>query len=142
MAWILVNVSPKISSQSAGWMARVYSSVRSCRILRSSTQHSVPIRLASRRMTAGRVSAGRVSAGRVSAGSASPRSPETAGGTPGPADVTDASLFGVVVERVAGVVAGHVVQRGSVAEHRLEQPRRARGPDRARVHQRHLVAGG
>src|ERR1700722_3813260 len=137
MAWILVNVSPKISSQSAGWMARVYSSVRSCRILRSSTQHSVPMRLASRRMTAGRVSAGR-----VSAGSASPRSPETAGGTPGAADVTDASLFGVVVERVAGVVAGHVVQRGSVAEHRLEQPRRARGPDRARVHQRHLVAGG
>ena len=47
MAWILVNVSPKISSQSAGWMARVYSSVRSCRSLRSSTQHSVNVRLAS-----------------------------------------------------------------------------------------------
>ena len=39
-------------------MARVYSSVRSCRILRSSTQHSVTIRLARRPIPAARLSAG------------------------------------------------------------------------------------
>jgi hypothetical protein len=47
MAWIFVKVSPKMISHRAGWMARVYSSVRSWRILRSSTQHSVTLRLAS-----------------------------------------------------------------------------------------------
>src|SRR6202042_1669641 len=132
MAWILVNVSPKISSQSAGWIARVYSSVRSWRILRSSTQHSVTMRLASRRSTAGGVSAGSPSAGLA----------ETAGGTPGAANVTDASLLGVVVERAAGVVAEYVVQRGPGAEHGLEHARGAGGPDRARVHERDPVAVG
>src|SRR5437016_13637297 len=39
MALIRVKVSPKISSQSAGWIARVYSSVRSCRSFCSSTMH-------------------------------------------------------------------------------------------------------
>src|SRR6516164_5806035 len=99
IAWILVNVSPKISSQSAGWMARVYSSVRSWRILRSSTQHSVMTRLASRRAIADAVSSGRSG----NAGSA-----EAAGGAPGATDVTDASPLGVVVERAAGVVPEHV----------------------------------
>jgi len=41
MAWIRLKVSPKMISQRAGWMARVQSSVRSCRIFLSSTQHSV-----------------------------------------------------------------------------------------------------
>jgi hypothetical protein len=56
MAWIRLNVSPKISSHSAGWMARVYSSARSWRIFLSSTQHSVPMRLSSRRAAASGVS--------------------------------------------------------------------------------------
>ena len=58
MAWIRVKVSPKISSHSAGWMARVYSSVRSWRILRISTQQSVAIRLTRRRAPASGGSAG------------------------------------------------------------------------------------
>src|SRR5579864_6938648 len=95
-----VMVSPKISSQSAGWMARVYSSVRSWRILRSSTQHSVMTRLASRRAIADAVSSGR---------SESVGSAEAAGGAPGATDVTDASPLGLVAERAAGVVAEHVV---------------------------------
>src|SRR5215468_5823218 len=133
IAWILVNVSPKISSQSAGWMARVYSSVRSWRILRSSTQHSVMTRLASRRAIADGVSSGRSG----SAGSA-----EAAGGAPGVTDVTDAPPLGVVGERAAGVVAEHVVQRGPAAEHGLQHPGGAGGADRARVHQRDTVAVG
>src|SRR5262249_12245258 len=146
IAWILVNVSPKISSQSAGWMARVYSSVRSWRILRSSTQHSVMTRLASRRAIANAVSSGR--SGTVLSRGGDPPDPpavgsaEATGGTPGAADVTDASPLGVVVERAAGVVAEHVVQRGPAAEHGLQHPGGAGGADRARVHERHPVAVG
>src|SRR6202035_2441173 len=106
MAWILLNVSPKIISQSAGWMARVYSSVRSCRSLRSSTQHSVTIRLASWRMLT------RPLPGSWSA--------QTAGGAPGATDVTDASLSGLLVQRAAGEVAEHVVQRGLRTQHGLQ----------------------
>jgi hypothetical protein len=53
-----VKVSPKISSHSAGWMARVYSSVRSWRILRSSIQQRVTTRLTRRRRPARGGSAG------------------------------------------------------------------------------------
>src|SRR5258708_35870843 len=117
MAWILVNVSPKISSQSAGWMARVYSSVRSWRILRSSTQHSVMTRLASRRAAASGGSLG------ISGRPDRPGRPgttgaaETAGGSPGAADVTDASLLCFGIEGATGVVAEHVLQRGPAAPH-------------------------
>src|ERR1700733_7125033 len=133
IAWILVNVSPKISSHSAGWIARVYSSVRSWRILRISTQHSVTMRLSSRRTTPNGDSPGRP---------VSPGLAETAGGTPGAADVTDASLLGVVVERAAGVVAEHVVQRGPGTERGLEHAGGTGGADRARVHERDPVAVG
>src|SRR5215469_14258169 len=133
LARIRVTVSPKISSQSAGWMARVYSSVRSWRILRSSTQHSVTTRLASRRAIADAVSSGR---------SGNACSAEAAGGAPGATDVTDASPLGVVVERAAGVVAEHVVQRGPGPEHGLQHPGGAGGADRARVHERDPVAVG
>src|SRR5215469_2191936 len=122
-----VNVSPKISSHSAGWMARVYISVRSCRILRSSAQHNVTIRLSSWRTTESGESEGRV-------GSA-----ETAGSAPGAADVTDASLI-VVVESVAGVAAEHVVQRCVLAQRGLELLRGPGGPGRAAVHEREPVA--
>src|SRR5258708_32337853 len=122
MGWVLVNASPKIRSQSAGWMARVYSSVRSWRILRSSTQHSVMTRLASRRAAASGVSLGisgrpdRPGPGRPG----TPGSAETPGGTPGAADVTDASLLCFGIEGATGVVAGHVVQRGPAAQPGLE----------------------
>src|SRR5258707_6304755 len=109
MAWILVNVSPKISSQSAGWIAGVYSSVRSWRILRSSTQHSVMTRLTSRRAAAGAVSS--ASSGKP-AYAATAGSAEAAGGTPGAADVTDVSPLAVFIERSAGVVAGHSLPGG------------------------------
>src|SRR5215472_12416079 len=146
IAWILVNVSPKINSQRAGWMALVYSSVRSWRILRSSTQHSVMTRLASRRTIAETVSTG--SSGTVLARGDDPPDPpgvgsaEATGGTPGAADVTDAPPFRVRVERAAGVVAEYVVQRGPAAEHGLQHRGGACGADRARVHERDPVAVG
>src|SRR5215469_8872473 len=86
-------------------MARVYSSVRSCRILRSSTQHSVTIRLARRPIPAARLS------GAIGG------STEAAGGAPGAAYVTDASfLWRAVREGVACVMPEHVVERGAVTE--------------------------
>src|SRR5215472_14857758 len=69
-------------------------------------------------------------------------SAEAAGGTPCAADVTDASLFIVVVQSPACVMPEHVVQGGALAEHRLEQARRARGSNRPRVHERYPVAVG
>ena len=73
MAWICVNVSPKISSHSAGWIARVNSSVRSWRSFCSSTRQSAPMR---RRAGAG-------------GPRAPPGSAETAGGA---ARVTDTRI--------------------------------------------------
>jgi len=55
---------------------------------------------------------------------------------------TAASLPGVFVERAAGVVAEHVVQRGAAPERGLEHARGTRGLDRARVHERDPVAVG
>src|SRR5215469_2685104 len=123
-------------------MALVYSSVRSWRILRSSTQHSVTIRLTRRRATASGVSAGGTSAVEKWPGPARTGSAEAAGGTPCAADVTDASLFVVVVQSPARVMPEHVVQGGALAEHRLEHARRARGSNRPRVHERYPVAVG
>src|SRR5580704_18264163 len=127
MAWMRVKVSPKISSQSAGWMARVYISVRSCLILRSSTQQRVTIRLSSWRTAASGESSGRTGSAEA------PRS------APGVADVTDSSLVGVV-EGVAGVVTEHGVQRGLAAQFGLEVRRGSGSPQRAAVHQRDAVA--
>src|ERR1700733_3117613 len=109
-----------MSSHSAGWMARVYSSVRSCLILRSSTQHRVTMRLPSRRKLASGVSA------------------QSAGGAPGAAYVTDSSLGDL--EGVAGVVPEHVVERNLVTQSRLEIGVTALGPDGALVHERDPVA--
>src|SRR5215472_4048416 len=134
MAWILVKVSPKISSHSAGWTARVYSSVRSWRILRISTQQSVTTRLARRRTPARGGSAGSPGhpGGRGSA--------EAASGAPGAADVTDASLLGIVVQRPAGVMTEHVVKGGSLTQSGLELGRGAGGAEGAVVHERDPVA--
>src|SRR5579862_9615953 len=128
MAWMRVNVSPKISSHSAGWIARVYSSVRSCRILRTSTQHKVPIRLARRRSA--------VTGSSWMTGS----SAEAAGGAPGAAYVTDASFFRCLVQGVAGVVTEHVVERRALAEPGAQVGGPAGGADRGAVHQRDPVA--
>src|ERR1700733_1967361 len=101
-----------MSSHSAGWMARVYSSVRSCLILRSSTQHRVTMRLPSRRSPARGLSA------------------QSAGGAPGVAYVTDSSLGDL--EGIAGVVPEHVVERDLGTQSRLEiggaAPRPGGGP--------------
>src|SRR5690242_828320 len=90
-----------MSSQSTGWMARVYSSARSCLILRSSTQHSVTIRLPSRR---------RPESGPSGPSTRSAPSAQPAGGAPGAAYVTDASLRDV--QGVPGVMPEHVVEAG------------------------------
>src|SRR6185437_14324157 len=127
MAWIRLNVSPKISSHSAGWMARVYSSVRSCRSLRSSTQHSVIMRLASWRSPTRPLGAAPGPAG----GSA-----QAARGAPGATDVTDASPRGVLVQRSAGEMPEHVVQGRVQAQARLQAGRGAGGLNPAAVHQR------
>src|SRR5215469_10845823 len=108
-------------------MARVYSSVRSCRILRSSTQHSVMTRLASLVIPATGLS--------VTMGG----STEAAGGAPGAAYVTDASFFRLVGEGVTGVVAEHVVEGHAVAELGAQVGGTAGGADRAPVHQRNAV---
>src|SRR5258708_30454361 len=142
MAWILVNVSPKISSQSAGWMARVYSSVRSWRILRSSTRPSGMTRLASRRAAASGVSLGISGRPEWPGRPGTPGSAETRGGAPGAADVTDASLLCFGIEGATGVVAEHVVQRGPAAQHGLEHARGTGDADRPGVHERDPVAVG
>src|SRR5580658_8438424 len=111
-----------MSSHSAGWMARVYSSVRSCLILRSSTQHRVRMRLNSRR-TPDRG-----------------RSAQPAGGAPGAAYVTYSSRTDL--EGVSGVMPEHVDQGDAGAQSRLELGRGALGADAALVHQRDPVAVG
>src|SRR6476469_5195769 len=88
------NVSPKISSQSAGWIARVYSSVRSCRIFWSSTMHIATTRAGSRRQVI------------QDGGSAEP-----AGGTAVTACVTEVVSW--FFELVAGVGAEHLLEGGS-----------------------------
>src|SRR5438105_3643364 len=101
MAWMLVNVSPKMSSHRAGWIARMYSSVRSCRIFRSSTSDIVAIRLDRRRPP---------SATRA----ANPTSADAGGGASSRADISDPSSFALFILVVSGDHAGeHVVERGA-----------------------------
>src|SRR5271165_1991742 len=109
-------------------MARVYSSLRSCRILHTSTQHSVTIRLA--RLLSAKT--GLPGTGMLT---------EAAGGAPGAADIADPSLL-LVVQRAAGVVAEDVVQGHVLAERRLQVARGAGRPDMAQVHERQPVAVG
>src|SRR6266496_1564960 len=121
MARSLVKVSPKISSHRAGWIALVYSSVRSWRILRSSTRQNVASRLPKRRQARG-------AAGTSTPWSA-PSSAEAAGGAPGPADIAKASLVSLVAvgQLVGGVVAEDVHQAGARAEPGLERRRGVHG---------------
>src|SRR5690349_6844989 len=91
MARIRVNVSPKTSSHSTGWMTRVMSSVGSWRIFCTSTRHSVYTRDGrTRQMAAGGSS-----------------STEPAGCSTGTADIPETSLR--LLEVVAGVLPEHVL---------------------------------
>src|SRR4051812_21111125 len=115
------NVSPKISSHSAGWIARVYSSVRSCRIFWSSTMHIATTRAGRRRQVI------------QDGGSAEP-----AGGTAGAARVTEVVSW--FVELVAGVGAEHLLESRPGLEPRLQFRRCAERPDPASVHEGDPVA--
>src|SRR6185312_12288662 len=105
-----------MTSHSVGWIARVYSSLRSCRSRCSSTRHSAPTRDRSVR---------------------SARSAEATGDAAGAAYATEASLVVGVVARVA---AEDVVERRAGAEPRLQRGRRALGAHAPAMQERDAVA--
>src|SRR5436190_1928355 len=121
MAWRRSNVSPKISSHSAGWIARVSSSVRSWRIFWISTRQNVAMRLPSHFHAGGL-------GGSVAAASA-----ESACDAPCATNVTELPSF---LERVAGVETEHVLERRLGPEACFEVGRRSHGANAAAVHQR------
>src|SRR6266566_767924 len=125
MAWRRSNVSPKISSHSAGWIARVSSSVRSWRIFWISARQNVAMRLPSH-FHAGGLGGG------VKATSA-----ESACDAPRATNVTELSSF---LERVARVEAENIFERRLRPEARLELGRRSHGANEPPVHQRHPIA--
>src|SRR4249919_403104 len=124
MAWRRSNVTPKISSHSAGWIARVSSSVRSWRIFWTSARQNVAMRLPSHRHAGGL-------GGGVMAASAEP-----ACDAPCATNVTKLSSF---LERIAGVEPEHVLERRLGPQARFEIRRRSHGADAAAVHQRHPI---
>src|SRR5664280_1436013 len=126
-----LNVCPKINSQSAGWMARVTSSVRSWRSFWASSRHSVATRLGS---TSQPVDGKRreVTDG-GGAGSAEP-----ACGTSGTTDI--GQPFAGVGEVTAGVVAEHIVKSRLRTERADQLGGGADGPDATGVDERDLVA--
>src|ERR1039458_1894914 len=99
MTWRRLKVSPKMTSQSSGWTARVYSSVRSCRILRSSTSQKVRMRLGESRHQGGITAPG------------ARRSAETLGCAARTADIAASSCHLLVLDGGADVVAEDVVER-------------------------------
>src|SRR5487761_1211100 len=117
MARIAEKVSPKTTNQSAGWIARVYSSVRSWRILATSTQQKVRTRLTSKRGHAG----------------SRPGSAHSARGTARCPYIFQAPSF--PFEMLTGVVAEHILQGGLGSKGSLELRRRAADPYLALVHQ-------
>src|SRR5215471_13823411 len=121
MARSRVNVSPKISSQRAGWMALVTSSCWSWRMRHSSTVQNVSTRLGRMRHQAG----------------AAATSTEAARSSAGAADIAESPLL---VELAAGVVAEHVLQGGPVSELGPQLIRPPERPDRPVVHQRDPLA--
>src|SRR5579864_9033758 len=109
MARSRLKVSPKISSQSTGWMARVYNSARSCRTLSHSARQSVTTLLPSRRHIGG----------------AGGRSTKTARGATGTADITETPLL---FQQVTSEMTEHIFQGGRGAQTGLEPVRRAHRP--------------
>src|ERR1044072_5444179 len=106
---ILVKVSPKMTSQRAGWIPLVYSSVRAWRSFCSSTTHIATVRDQA------------VRSGSTDAGSRSAS----------PTDISETSAL--LVQSASRDLAEDVLQRGLLAELRLERGRRVHGPDRALV---------
>src|ERR1035438_3596652 len=129
MARMRLKVSPKMSNQSTGWTARVYSSVRSWRILRNSTSQKVMILLGYSRHHGGRTAVG-------------PRdSAETLSGATRAADIaTSLRRDFLVLDGGPDVVAEDIVQRRRRAEGRLEAGGCALGQEAAVVHQGDAVA--
>src|SRR5436190_683857 len=118
MARIRVNVSPKISSHSAGWIARVTSSLRSRRNFCSSTRHIAPVRESTSR-------------------AAEIGLTEAASGAASCPDIAESFRTQVVT----GVGTEHVVEaRRTLAQPGDQLVRRAQGPDPAPVHERDPVA--
>src|SRR5688572_27520940 len=108
MAVRRLKVTPKITSQRQGWMARVTSSVRSWRSFCSSTTHMAQTRARTVRAPKGR------------SGSA-----QAAGGAASGTDIAHSSLL--VVGGVLRVGPEHVVERGAVDP----GDQLGRGPDSA-----------
>src|SRR6266516_250101 len=125
MAWRRSNVTPKIISHSAGWIARVSSSVRSWRIFWTSARQNVAMRLPSH------FHAGGLGGGVKAA------STESARDAPRATNVTELPSF---LERVTGVEAEHVLERRLGPEARFQLRRRSHGANAAAVHQRHPIA--
>src|SRR5579884_2434146 len=119
MARNRVKVSPKITSQSAGWMARVYSSVRSWRIRYSSTIQKVQTRLGSCRHQRERTSA------------------EATCGSARAADIAKAPAL---LELASRVVAEDVVEGRALTHRPLQVNRCVQGHHPPPVHQGHPVA--
>src|SRR5436190_4102263 len=105
------NVRPKMISHSAGWMARVTSSERSWRSFCISTMQNVTMRVANQRTKTTGPERSRDA------------STESTGSATGAADT--AELTSLFVERVAGVIAEHLVERRGGAEGSLQLGRRA-----------------
>src|SRR5262249_35149835 len=120
-----LKVVPKISSHSAGWIARVTSSVRSWRIFWISTRQNVAMRLPSHRHAGG------------GGAGASGTSAEAAGDAPRATNVTELSSL---LERITGVVTEHVLERRLGSEAGFELAGCADRADAAAVHERHTVA--
>src|SRR5436305_13413872 len=122
MARNRVKVSPKTSSHSAGWSARVISSVWSWRSFCCSTRHMVPIRETTRR--------GRP----IGTDSPQPAS--------GPASCSDIAhpFSGITGQPVAGGGAEHVVEGGARADTGFELGRCAQRADPTAGHQGYPVA--
>src|SRR5215218_5833913 len=103
------NVSPKMSSHSAGWIARVISSTWSLRIRCSSTMQNVMTRLGSRHHPGGPPGG---------------RSAEAAGSSARAAHIPQVPS---ILDLAAGVVAEHVLERRVLAQLVLQVDRRALG---------------
>src|ERR1700727_2396042 len=114
IAWIRLNVSPKITSHRTGWTARVNSSGRAWRSFWSSTRQKMPTRDGYRRSVVSALS-------------------DATGGAASASDGTQSSLGRVTGKRATGVMSEHVLQRRVGRERGLELGRRALGADRAQV---------
>src|SRR5262245_17425998 len=128
IAWSRLKVSPKMTSQSTGWIARVTASVRSCESFCSSTRQNVATRLGNCRQSRG---SGSATGALAKPARRAPRAADRADRGPG---------LAAIVELVAGVVPEHVLERRARPERALQLLRGADGDDAAEVEERDPVA--